>query len=100
SITLLYTLSLHDALPIYGLGHVNNTVLPVWFEIGRNPIFRLFSPDLDLSPDVWHLILVRTEFDFLRQMYFRSDVEIRTFITKIRSEEHTSELQSRENLVC
>lgn len=74
---------------IDGLGHVNNTVLPVWFEIGRNSIFRLFSPDLDLSPDVWHLILVRTEFDFLRQMYFRSDVEIRTFIAKIGNSSFT-----------
>ncbi len=74
---------------IDGLGHVNNTVLPIWFEIGRNPIFRLFSPDLDLSPDVWHLILVRTEFDFLRQMYFRSEVEIRTFIVKIGNSSFT-----------
>ncbi|NLO30474.1 MAG: acyl-CoA thioesterase [Methanosarcina mazei] len=74
---------------IDGLGHVNNTVLPVWFEIGRNPIFRLFSPDLDLSPDVWHLILVRIEFDFLSQMYFRSDVEIRTYITKIGNSSFT-----------
>lgn len=74
---------------IDGLGHVNNTVLPIWFEIGRNPIFRLFSPDLDLSPDVWHLILVRTEFDFLRQMYFRSEVEIRTFIAKIGNSSFT-----------
>jgi acyl-CoA thioester hydrolase len=74
---------------IDGLGHINNTVLPVWFEIGRNSIFRLFSPDLNLSPDVWHLILVRTEFDFLRQMYFRSDVEIRTFIAKIGNSSFT-----------
>jgi acyl-CoA thioester hydrolase len=74
---------------IDGLGHINNTVLPVWFEIGRNSIFRLFSPDLDLSPDIWHLILVRTEFDFLRQMYFRSDVEIRTFIAKIGNSSFT-----------
>jgi acyl-CoA thioester hydrolase len=74
---------------IDGLGHINNTVLPVWFEIGRNPIFRLFSPDLDLSPDVWHLILVRIEFDFLSQMYFRSDVEIRTYITKIGNSSFT-----------
>ncbi|MGI5991957.1 MAG: acyl-CoA thioesterase [Methanosarcina sp.] len=74
---------------IDGLGHVNNTVLPIWFEIGRNPIFRLFSPDLDLSPDIWHLILVRTEFDFLRQMYFRSEVEIRTFIAKIGNSSFT-----------
>lgn len=74
---------------IDGLGHVNNTVLPVWFEIGRNSVFRLFSPDLDLSPDVWHLILVRTEFDFLHQMYFRSDVEIRTYIAKIGNSSFT-----------
>ncbi|WP_440945189.1 acyl-CoA thioesterase [Methanosarcina sp. T3] len=74
---------------IDGLGHVNNTVLPVWFETGRNAIFRLFSPDLDLSPDVWHLILVRTEFDFLSQMYFRSDVEIRTFVAKIGNSSFT-----------
>lgn len=74
---------------IDGLGHVNNTVLPVWFETGRNSIFRLFSPDLDLSPDVWHLILVRIEFDFLSQMYFRSDVEIRTFVAKIGNSSFT-----------
>jgi acyl-CoA thioester hydrolase len=74
---------------IDGLGHVNNTVLPIWFEIGRTSIFKLFSPELDLSPAVWHLILVRTEFDFLRQMYFRSDVEIRTFIAKIGNSSFT-----------
>lgn len=74
---------------IDGLGHVNNTVLPVWFEIGRNSVFRLFSHDLDLSPEKWHLILVRTEFDFLSQMYFRSDVEIRTFIEKIGNSSFT-----------
>ena len=72
-----------------GLGHINNTVLPIWFETGRNSLFRIFSPDLDLSPDVWHLILVRTEFDFIRQMYFRSDVEIRTFIVKIGNSSFT-----------
>ena len=74
---------------IDGLGHVNNTVLPVWFEIGRNSIFRLFSPDLNLSPEVWRLILVRTEFDFLSQMYFNYDVEIRTFVAKIGNSSFT-----------
>ncbi|MDD2439601.1 MAG: thioesterase family protein [Methanosarcinaceae archaeon] len=68
---------------IDGLGHVNNTIVPVWFEMGRNSIFRLFTPDLDLRPEKWHLILVRTEFDFLSQMYFDGDVEIRTYITKL-----------------
>ena len=40
---------------IDGLKHVNNTVLAVWFEKGRNPIFRMFTPDLDLSYEKWKL---------------------------------------------
>ena len=49
---------------IDGLRHVNNTVLAVWFEQARNPVFRMFTPDLDLSYENWKLIMVRTEFDF------------------------------------
>ncbi|MDD3043169.1 MAG: thioesterase family protein [Methanosarcinaceae archaeon] len=74
---------------IDGLGHVNNTIIPVWFETGRNPIFRLFSPDLDLRPEKWNLIMVRTEFDFLGQMYFDGDVEIKTYIKKIGNSSFT-----------
>ena len=29
-----------------GAGHINNTVVPVWFEAGRREIFRIFTPDL------------------------------------------------------
>ena len=68
---------------IDGLRHVNNTVLAVWFEQARNPIFRMFTPDLDLSYENWKLIMVRTEFDFLCEMYNGEDVEIRTIIIKI-----------------
>ncbi len=68
---------------IDGLGHVNNTVLAVWFEMARNPIFRLFTPDLDLSREKWKLIMVRTEFDFLGEMFFNGDVEIRSYILRI-----------------
>ncbi len=28
------------------LGHINNTNVPVWFEGTRDPLFRLFTPDL------------------------------------------------------
>lgn len=68
---------------IDGLKHVNNTVLAIWFEKARNPIFRMFTPDLDLSYEKWKLIMVRTEFDFLGQMYYGSDVEIKSYITRI-----------------
>ena len=66
-----------------GLRHINNTALVEWFEVGRNPIFRMFTPDLDLSYEKWKLILVRTEFDYICQMYYGIDVEIRSYITHI-----------------
>jgi len=66
-----------------GLRHINNIALVEWFEVGRNPIFRIFTPDLDLSYEKWKLILVRTEFNYIGQMYYGKDVEIRSYITKI-----------------
>jgi acyl-CoA thioester hydrolase len=66
---------------IDGLQHVNNNVVPTWFETARNPLFRFFNPNLDLK--TWNLILVRFEIDFLNQMYYGSDVEIRSYISRI-----------------
>jgi len=66
---------------IDGLGHVNNNVVPTWFETARNPFFRFFNPELDLKQ--WDLILARFEIDFLNQMYYSRDVEIRSWISRI-----------------
>jgi acyl-CoA thioester hydrolase len=66
---------------IDGLGHINNNVVPMWFETARNPFFRLFNPKLDLKK--WDLILARFEVDFLNQMYYGNDVEIRSWILRI-----------------
>lgn len=74
---------------IDGLKHVNNTVIADWFEIGRNGIFRYFTPDLNLSYEKWKLIMVRTEFDFISQMFFGQDVEIRTYLLKIGNSSFT-----------
>jgi acyl-CoA thioester hydrolase len=66
---------------IDGLGHVNNNIVPMWFETARNPFFRFFNPELDLKH--WDLILARFEVDFLNQMYYGKDVEIRSYISRI-----------------
>ena len=79
---------------IDGLRHVNNTVLAVWFEQARNPIF---TPDLDLKYENWKLIMVRTEFDFLSEMYYGEDVEIRTFIEKIGNSSFTMGHEAWQN---
>jgi acyl-CoA thioester hydrolase len=72
-----------------GLRHINNVALVEWFEVGRNPIFRMFTPDLDLSYENWKLILVRTEFDYIGQMLYGHDVEIRSFIVHIGNSSFT-----------
>jgi acyl-CoA thioester hydrolase len=72
-----------------GLRHINNIALVEWFEVGRNPIFRMFTPDLDLSYENWKLILVRTEFDYMGQMYYGKEVEIRSYITDIGNSSFT-----------
>jgi len=68
---------------IDGLGHVNNTVMPTWFELARNPLFSIFNPEQTVKN--WNLILARFEVDFVSQMYYNGDVEIRTWIERIGS---------------
>ena len=65
------------------LGHVNNTSLPLWFETSRNPVYKIFNPTMELNPEIWNLIMVHTEFDYLDQIYYGLEVEIRTYIEKI-----------------
>lgn len=63
------------------LGHVGNTVIPVWLLEGREPLLRLFAPDLDFHKAT--LVVVRTEIDFLSEIRFGSDVDVTTAIEEI-----------------
>ncbi len=63
------------------LGHVNNTVLPVWFEESRTPIFKLFCPGM--AVDDWHLIIAKIDVDFLAEIYYGKAVEVRTYMKKV-----------------
>lgn len=69
------------------LGHVNNTRLPAWFELARNDLFRLFTPDLD--PRQWRLIMARMEVDFRAELYYGSDIEIRTYLSRLGNSSFT-----------
>lgn len=63
------------------LRHINNCRLPVWFELGRAPIFSVFHPSLEL--DTWPLILAKISVDYISQMRWDRDVEITTYIRKL-----------------
>jgi acyl-CoA thioester hydrolase len=71
------------------LGHINNTVPALWFETARNPLFRMFSPDLILSPKTWPLIMAHTDYDFVGELKFQYDVDIRSWITRIGTKSFT-----------
>lgn len=64
-----------------GAGHVNNCVIPIWFEAGRRPIFRYLTPNL-LFRD-WKAALVNMNVDYVKQTYFQDKVVVRTWIKKI-----------------
>lgn len=64
-----------------GLRHINNCVVPEWFELAREPLFRLFHSHLDL--EAWNLIMAKISVEYVSQMRLGSDVEIRTYIKKI-----------------
>jgi len=66
---------------IDGLRHVNNTVIPGWFEQARNPIYRIFNPEFAFEG--WNLILARYEIDFMRPLHINADVAVRTWISRI-----------------
>lgn len=63
------------------LRHVSNTVLVGWFESAREPIFKMFTPELDL--DNWPLILASYKVDFLAQIFYGQPVTVKTQISRL-----------------
>lgn len=63
------------------LGHINNTNVPIWFEGARDPIFKLFIPELDSKK--WNLILAKIDVTFHSQMHYGSEMEVKTYIGRI-----------------
>src|SRR5205085_12601022 len=90
----IYTLSLHDALPILG------TVL---LQPVANPFFGVIALGSIAGPTVPQSQLLRPypQFSGVTRMapaFGNSHYQAAQF--QLRSEEHTSELQSQSNLVC
>lgn len=63
------------------MGHINHARLPIWFANARNPIFRFFTPELDIKN--WPLILASITVNFEGQIYHALEIEIKTSVSKI-----------------
>src|SRR5690606_41719008 len=74
-----YTLSLHDALPIFVRQKIQTAYLPTWMQLAT-------------------YIIIFTTGKYYSAVDPRQPWPAPEWL--LRSEEHTSELQSRENLVC
>src|SRR3712207_8330362 len=77
--TEIYTLSLHDALPISGCHNRQSTTTHSSITTSTSITCSLVS----------YIISIDTSFNVIKYHF-----------SNIRSEEHTSELQSRQYLVC
>ncbi|MFB5663885.1 acyl-CoA thioesterase [Alteribacillus sp. HJP-4] len=64
-----------------GAGHINNTVIPVWFEAGRDEIFQMFTPDLQFSD--WKCVILSMNVQYKHQIYYGIPVTVRTWIQRI-----------------
>ena len=79
------------------LGHVNNATLALWFETARNPLFRIFVPDLNFKIETFPLIIAHTDYDFVGELFFQHEVEIRTCISHIGTKSFTAYHQAWQN---
>lgn len=86
----MFTLTVNSRFgDIDALGHVNNVVLPAWFELARTPLMKIFDPELNFDRQTFPLIMAHTDFDFLGQMYFKHEVEIKTWISRVGTKSFT-----------
>src|SRR5690606_41547343 len=86
--TEIYTLSLHDALPISALDGPSRIAVQELLRGGHRHEQLALAEFIDSGQFARHL-------GRMRRLYRDRQQALRA-----RSEEHTSELQSRENLVC
>ena len=75
-----------------GAGHINNTVIPIWFEGGRTEIFRLLTPDLQFQN--WRVALVNMNVDYMAQTYFQEEALVRTWVDKVGTVENPTIIPS------
>lgn len=63
------------------MGHIGNTVVPVWFESARRCIFEAIHPAMTLED--WPLIVAHYSIDFRRQIFLGSEVTVKTGVEKL-----------------
>jgi len=72
------------------LWHINNIVPAGWFELARNALIKIFNPTMEIKREAFPLIMAHSDYDFVGQLYYSVDVEIRTWISRIGTKSFTA----------
>lgn len=82
-----------------GAGHINNTTIPIWFESGRDEIFRLFTPDLSFAN--WKCVIIKMNVEYVSQIYYGTPVTVKTWISRMgNSSFDTYEEIHQNGMIC
>src|SRR5690606_7809397 len=86
-----------DIYNIYGFVRFADEIVDTFHEYNKEELFNLFEKDLELA--LKNKISLNPILNAFQHTYHKYALD-KTLVDAFRSEEHTSELQSRENLVC
>lgn len=70
-----------------GAGHINNTTIPIWFEAGREEIFKLFTPSSSFKD--WKLVIVNMNIDFIHEIFYGREAIVKTWIDRLGNSSFT-----------
>src|SRR5690606_40174435 len=90
----IYTPSLHDALPIYRVQEREVGLLQQVAAVAVGQVDHAVVRPQVAGADAGQVLAAELGVPLVR------GAEVPAVVDHVRSEEHTSELQSRENLVC
>ncbi|MDR1788578.1 MAG: acyl-CoA thioesterase [Treponema sp.] len=71
------------------LRHINNVPLARWFEEARNVIFEMADVGAEINPETFPLIMAHTDYDFVSEMLFGHEIEVRSGISRIGTKSFT-----------
>ncbi|PLT33807.1 thioesterase family protein [Bacillus sp. V5-8f] len=82
-----------------GAGHINNTTVPIWFEAGREEIFKMFTPSGSFKD--WKLVLVNMNVDFTHEIFYGREAVVKTWIDRLGNSSFTiKEEIYQEDVLC
>lgn len=81
------------------MSHISNTVMPVWFEESRRPIFEKLHEGISIND--WAFILVHMDVDYIAEVTINAPVNVKASVSKIGTTSFTTYHEAwQNNVLC